>query len=209
MQYHEIVQEYDKLVARKTALIADKATKRKQIRKLKKDIEKHLEAQAILNKFSQLAQEQFKEQIESLVTMFIQSVYDRPFTFHLEFQKKRNKIECVPVVKEGINEYSPKNDMGSGILDLISFAFRIVLWSLESPRSRNIFILDEPFIWTGSLITRVGKALKTLSKKLNIQIILISHEDDLIEICDRAWRITHNGKYSKSTLVKGTIIRRR
>lgn len=209
MHYFDLQQKYTSLISQQANLIKDKSKKKKQIRKLDRDIKNYMGAQIVLNEVSKKAQEQFKEKIESLVTMVIQSVYDRPFTFHLEFQKKRNSIECVPIVKENGDELSPKDDMGGGILDLISFAFRIVLWSIESPRSRNIFILDEPFIWTGSLISRVGHALKILSEKLNIQIILISHEDSLIEICDRAWRISHDGTFSKATIVKGRTIRRR
>jgi len=209
MQYLDIQSDYDKLISQKAALIQEKKKKRKLIRQLNKKIEKHIGAQVTLNEFSKISQEKFKDKIESLVTMVIQTVFDRPFTFHLEFQKKRNNIECVPVVKEGKDEFSPKDDMGGSILDLISFAFRIVLWSLESPRSRNVFILDEPFIWTGSLIKRVGDALKILSQKLNIQIILVSHENDLIEICDKAWRISHNGEMSEVELIKGKKIRRR
>ena len=140
MQYLDIQDGYDKLISRKATLIQEKQRKRKDIRKLNKKIEMHIAAQITLNEFSKISQEKFKEKIESLVTMFIQAVFDRPFTFHLEFQKKRNNIECVPIIKEGEDEFSPKDDMGGSILDLISFAFRIVLWSLESPRSINVFI---------------------------------------------------------------------
>jgi DNA repair exonuclease SbcCD ATPase subunit len=209
MDYADIQKEYDSLIGRKAALIQEKKDKRKMLKRLDRKIEKHIGAQVVLNEFSKISQEQFKEKIESLVTMVIQSVFDRPFTFHLEFEKKRSKVECVPIIKENGNEFSPKHDMGGGILDLIGFAFRVVLWSIESPRSRNIFILDESFIWTGSLITRVGHALKILSQKLKIQIILVSHENDLIEICDRAWRISHDGTMSQVKLIKGKIIKRR
>ena len=209
MHYLEIQSEYDKLISRKANLISDKNKKRKEIRKLNKKIEKHIGAQITLNEFSKVSQEKFKEKIESLVTMFIQTVFDRPFTFHLEFQKKRNKMECEPVIREGGDDFSPKDDMGGSILELIGIAFRIVLWSLESPNSRNVFILDESFVWTGALVKKVGTALKALSQGLNIQIILASHQDALIEICDRAWKISHDGKMSNVELIKGKIIRRR
>ena len=50
-------------------------------------------------------------------------------------ERKRNKLECRPVVMEGDYEYTAKDEMGGGIIDIISFAFRVVLWSLESPLS--------------------------------------------------------------------------
>ena len=74
--------------------------------------------------------------------MAIRSVFDRPFRFVLNFERKHNKLAIQPVVMEGENEYVPKEDMGGGVLDIIGFALRVVLWSLEKPRSRNVMIVN-------------------------------------------------------------------
>ena len=201
--------EYNKLVARRDDLRDQRKDKRKEIKELERDIENHYKARVVLTEVGKLTQKKFKRRVESLVTLAIRSVFDRPYRFHLEFEEVANRMQCTPVITEDDKEYMPKEDMGGGIIDIISFALRIVLWSMESPQSRNVFILDEPFKWTGILIEQAGAMLKRLSKELNFQVIMISHDEELINICDRVWRITHDGTRSKVKLIKGRVIKRR
>jgi ABC-type lipoprotein export system ATPase subunit len=81
-------------------------------------------------------------------------------------------------------------------MDIIAIAFRIVLWSIEVPRSRALLILDQPFPNCGSLIVRAGAMAKELSKELGMQLIIITHEKKLVQIADRSWEIIHNGTKS-------------
>jgi DNA repair exonuclease SbcCD ATPase subunit len=166
-------------------------------------------ARAVLTEANRLTQKRVTTKIESLITLCIRSVFDRPFTFKLRIEEKRNTIEAKPVIIEGENEYDPKDEMGGGIIDIISFAFRIVLWHLSNPRPRNLFILDEPFKFTGSLVEKAGEVLRYLSKEMGFQVIMISHDNELIGICDRVYRITHNGTESKAELIKGRMVKRR
>jgi DNA repair exonuclease SbcCD ATPase subunit len=170
---------------------------------IKKD--NHTKAKWVLVEVQRLTQLKFKEHVEKLVTMAIKSIFDRPFTFHLEFEYKRNKLECRPVVRENGNEYDPVEDMGGGILPPVSFALRVVLWELEKPRSRGVFILDEPL--KGSLgsdeLERAIEMFKTISHKLGFQLIIITHEKKLVNIADRAFIVKHDGTKSNVSLFKG------
>lgn len=200
---NEIFERFQKLSAKKTLLQNERRAKKKTLRYIRRDLIAHEKARILLTEVGKLAQQEIREKIESLLTLAIKTVFDRPLEFKLIFEEKRNHIEARPVVLEGENEYVPKDDMGGGILDIISFAFRLVLWQISNPRSRNIFILDEPFKFTGVLIERAGEMLKYLSKELNFQVLMVSHDDELIGICDRVYRINHNGKESVVKLIKG------
>lgn len=204
----DLAQIYDRLNAQRARLLVDKRKKKKQMRQTKKSIEDHLKAKHVLNEVARLTQEQAKAKIEKLITIAIRTVYDdRDFTFHLQGGENRNQM--IPIIKEGEDEYSPKEALGGGIIDIISFASRVILWSMESPRSLPVFILDEPFKWTGSLMERAGLMLKQLSRELGFQVILVSHDDDLIQVCDRVWRISYRSKRSRVKLIKGKVIKRR
>jgi len=178
-----------------------------QILAEKELVEKKIKARWILTEVATITQKRFKEKVENLVTMAIRSVFDRPFQFVLEFERKRNKMECQPEIREVVNGrnrvFDPAEDMGGGIVDIISFALRVVLWSLEKPRSRNVIVLDEPMKNLGKLVTLAGQILKEISHKLDFQLIVITHEDELIEIADRAYYITHDGNKSHAELAKG------
>jgi DNA repair exonuclease SbcCD ATPase subunit len=179
----------------------------------KREAELKTKARYVLVEVAKNTQGKFKEKVESLVTMAIQSIYDRPFQFKLEFERKRNKMECSFVVTEIVGGKErvytdPENDMGGGIIDIISFALRVVMWSLDDPPSRNVLILDEPMKNLGNLVSLGGQVLREISHKLNIQIILVTHDEELMDIADVSYEVLHDGNESHVVLVKGDIIER-
>lgn len=203
-----IENRYESLLAYKKRLVSQKRKKRRQLKEVTKDIKNHILAKQVLTEVARNLQTEAKERIEKLITIAIRSVYDdRNFTFHLVTNETKNQM--TPIIKEGENEYSPKDELGGGIVDIISFASRVILWSMETPRSMPVFILDEPFKWTGVLMERAGAMLKQLSNSLGFQVILVSHDEALIDICDRVWSITHNSKKSEVKLIKGRKLVRR
>jgi DNA repair exonuclease SbcCD ATPase subunit len=164
----------------------------------------YLKAQKFYLFIAKEMQKEAKEHIENIVTIAIQTVYEYPYTFKLLYEDKRGAVSCTPLVVDGDNEFQPKDAMGGGMLDVIGFALRITLWSMQNPRSDNIFFMDEPFRFAGKLSARVGLMLRRLAKKLNFQVLLVTHDDSLIDICDKVWAIRHK-RYSRISLIKGYI----
>lgn len=139
------------------------------------------------------AQQTAKSKIESLVTAAIQSVYDRPFEFELRFKQQRNRSVAAPIIKEGDIEYDAKEDLGGGMLDIISFALRVVVWSMRDRLTRNFMVFDEPmkFVGTGALMDRAAEFMKRVSLSLGIQFLIITHNQQLAEIGDKVWDFKH------------------
>jgi len=210
LNYHDIIETYQELKTARAVYIRDRKEKMRKLDGILLDIKSHDMARIILTNAGKIAQENMTKKVETLVTLAIRTVFDRPLTFKLIFEEKRKNVEARPVILEGGNEFSPKDDLGGGVIDIVSFALRLVIWHISTPRRRNIFILDEPFRFTGKLINKAGEVLQYLSKELGFQVILISHDDELIGFCDRVYRIHHNGVESVVKLVKGgrKIIRR-
>ncbi|MFA5355262.1 MAG: hypothetical protein WC302_00790 [Candidatus Paceibacterota bacterium] len=211
MTVQEIADQFAEVSANQKILRQQLEVKSNQVSEMKQVVEDQIQARFFISEAARLTQSRFKEKIESLVTMAVQSVFDRPFKFQLVFERKRNKMECLPIITEMINGkesvYSDmEEDVGGGLIDIVAFASRIVLWSLEKPRSRNTIILDEPMKNMGELISLGGQILREISHKLNFQIILVTHEDPLIEVSDRAYRVTHDGVMSNVELVKGAQV---
>lgn len=192
---------YKDLNVEKTLLERDLKKKTFSLGITKRKLNDYIEARSGFAVMAKQVQLETTVHIENLVTMAIQTVYEQPYTFHLLFEEKRNTISCTPIVKEGENEFEPKHSMGGGVLDIIGFALRVVLWSMQEPRSRNVFILDEPFRYCGKLSIKAGQILKRLSEKLKFQVILVTHDDSLIDICDKVWFIEYRG-FSRVSLIK-------
>jgi len=191
-----LIEKFNYLKAKKDVLVKDLSRKSNQLSLAKQDYDNLVKAKWVLSSVARLTQERFKVRVEELMTFAIQSVFSRPFEFKLIFEIKRNKLECKPIIFEnGVEFDDPEYDIGGGLVDIISFAFRVVLWSLENPRSRATFILDEPMkhIGKGELLIRAGKMLKEISDKLKFQLIIITHEPLLAEIADRKFEVSHDG----------------
>lgn len=189
-------RRFDRATEKKKLLEENLANLNLELKALTANRDIFVKSRWVLSEVAKLTQEKFKERVESLVTMAIRSVFDRPFKFVLEFERRRNQLEAKPFVMEGTKRLTPKEDMGGSIIDIISFAFRVVLWSLERPRSRNVLIEDEPMKWTGELSVLAGRVIKEISGRLNMQVIMPTHDKKLIEIGDRVWHVEHDGTKS-------------
>lgn len=198
-----IQDRYNQLVAKKNLLKQQKKTQRKKIQDLLERIQDYKDTRTILNQAIKITHQRFKDEIETVITHAVKTIFNRDFRFELQYEEKRNGIESKIVVKENGYELDPQDEMGGSIIDIISFAFRIILWHISAERKRNLFILDEPFKWTGKLIELAGMVLKELSQKLNFQVIMITHDNDLLGFADQIFKVKHNG--TKSIILKRRI----
>ena len=178
----------------KKQLLQDQIEENKITKKEKERYSKSLKrARELVAEVSSALQLQVKEELEIVVTKAIQSVYDFPYEFVVDLEVKRNKSEARLLVKDGEREpFVPKDDKGCGMIDVISLALRLVMRALEEPQSRNILILDEPGKWTGVLINEFGQMLREISQSLGTQIIMVTHDQELIDHSDKCWKVHQN-----------------
>jgi DNA repair exonuclease SbcCD ATPase subunit len=150
-----------------------------------------IKARFVIAEVAKQTQGKFVSYVESMGTLAVKSVFDRDFKFLINFELKRNKSECTLMIQEGDQEpFIPSTELGGGVLDVISFALRIILWSLQNPRTRNTILLDEPFRFLGDLTPLAGTMLRELSRKMNLQFIITTHSPELAEFADRSWNVT-------------------
>jgi DNA repair exonuclease SbcCD ATPase subunit len=58
------------------------------------------------------------------------------------------------------------------------------------PRSRNVLILDEPFgNLSVDLMPRASEMIKQISERLGLQIIMVTHAEELIQAADKTFRV--------------------
>lgn len=133
------------------------------------------DALAIVQASAEEVQNFVHSRIADLVEKCLQAVFEDPYSFQIKFVKKRGKTEAHPVFVRNGNELSYK-DVGGGVIDVTSFALRLACLSLMNPRPRRLLVLDEPFRCVSrSNQNRVKILLETLSKEMNFQIIMVTH----------------------------------
>ena len=128
--------------------------------------------------------------IENTVTLALETVFGNGHAFHLRQDVKRNQTELTPLVVIDGEEYSPRDELGCGVVDVVSFGLRLALWALKSPRSRATFVLDEPFRFVSKdRLEAVGRVLRETSARLGAQYVIVTHEAELAAAADKAWEV--------------------
>ncbi len=109
---------------------------------------------------------------------------NNPYKFVVNFEQRRNTTECDLLFERNGQTMKPLYDSGLGAADIASTALRISYWS--SGESRPIIIIDEP-CKNLSLTYRAAAAamFSELCKKLNLQMIVITHIPEFRKGCDK------------------------
>jgi len=156
------------------------------------------EAQSLIQSVAKQTQEELSNQISSIVTLALNSIFDVPYEFGIRYEPKRGKTEAYLFFKKNGMEVDPIDDSGGGVVDVASFALRIALWQLSRPRPSDTIILDEPMKWLDrKLQPKASELLKTLSDKLGIQFIIVSHDEGIISAADKIFEVTNKNGVSE------------
>jgi len=156
------------------------------------------EAQGIIKTVAKQTQEQLEYHVSELVTLALSAVFPEPYELVLRFEERRGKTEADLLFFRDGEEFSPMDASGGGPVDVAAFALRVALWSLRRPRSRATMLLDEPFRFVSrDYQPRASQMLKEVSGRIGLQVIMVSHSEDLIEAADRVFRTTISKGTSK------------
>lgn len=154
-------------------------------------------ARAYIQLKAEETQNQISIRIEDIVQMAIDTCFsEQNIEFKLKFESKRNRTEAkLLLVKEGW-EMDALDSSGEGFIDLETFGLRIGSWTLE--QSDNVIILDEPFKnLDNKRKPLAGEILRELSKRLNLQMIIATHDKGIVDVADRVFNIEHKKGVSK------------
>ena len=196
-------KQIQKLIAERDLLKKQIKNDRKRCTLKEKEVRYLKEARTFVIEIAKKTQANFKDVVERLVTLALQSTFDnRKFEFQLQFENKANRTQVIPVITEEGVEWTAKDDMGGGLIDVVSFALRVVLWALQGEKSRPVFILDEPFKFMdkSGLIEKIGPMLKEFAG-MGLQIIMCTHEPELKMIANASFNIRFDGQKS---IIDGT-----
>lgn len=124
---------------------------------------------------------------ENTVTFALKSIYQADYRFQLEFTQRGNLGELNFKLKSPENEgYLDLEDCAAGgSFDIVSLALRFVLLQVMSPRVEGFILLDEP---TKQLSRNYRTAeyafYQAMAEKLNRQLIIITHSEELINLSE-------------------------
>lgn len=138
------------------------------------------EAQEILQRVAQAVQQKAHEKIAGVVSSCLEAVFDDPYEFKIEFERKRGRTEAnLRFARRGL-EVDPLTASGGGVVDVAAFALRVACLMLHRPRLSKLMVLDEPFKFVSAEYRPNIKAmLEGLAKDLGLQIVMVTHIQEL------------------------------
>lgn len=186
--------EYIQKTAIKNRLVADLEKENKNIEKYNKEIELYEKKKTILQEASDKAREYSKDMFESIATEALQTVLGDNLSVVIRFgENGGNKTaEFLIKAKYGDNEVivNPTDEDGGGAADIVSLSSLISMNSFLSDENGAPLVLDEPtkFVSKGNA-KEVSKFLSEISKDMNKQIIMVTHDGVSKEIADKSYEI--------------------
>jgi DNA repair exonuclease SbcCD ATPase subunit len=172
----EVLQLTYKLDRIETAAISEAAA----LKQAERTLERTQAAQEILQLVAQAVQQQAHEKLSAVVTKCLESVFDDPYEFKIEFERKRGRTEASLRFVRRELDADPLSSTGGGVVDVAAFALRVACLMLHRPRLSKVVILDEPFKFVSAQYREgVRSMLEELAGDLGIQIIMVSHIEEL------------------------------
>lgn len=168
----------------------------KRLETLKQDAEYIDKARVLIQQAALQTQETLKIRLTAIVTTALRTVFiDKDLAFSVRFESKRGRTEAVLEVGENGIFTDPIEGHGGGVVDVVSFALRAAFWSIS--RTRSVLILDEPFRFLSrDLQSSAAEMIRTLSDKLGLQILMVTHVEELKEVADNIFEVERQGDES-------------
>lgn len=182
-------------------LVQEKDKKEQELQNIQKRITILDKVRIFLLELGAYQREQVKQKIQNMVTQALQFVLEEEIYFEIEQEEKRGKIWTefyIRTVKDGVETRTViEESRGDGILDIVTLALNLMFLILA--QGHNTFIvLDEPCKQLSSnYINRVGIFLQEISKTYNVQIIMITHNQELAQYGEKIYKVEIKDGYSQ------------
>ncbi|WP_077075178.1 ATPase [Aedoeadaptatus urinae] len=211
MTYEEINHRFEKFskdVSRQEGIrdsIKEQIEKKKgEIREVEGEETKLNGVVFLLQKAADFSRNQATHQIEDIVTQSIAYIMQNSSRFIVDLSEKRGLPIAEFFVESDYGDYKvktkPELSRGGGVVDIVSLALRIAFLENHRPKMDGPLFLDEPGKHiSDDYIFNMGEFLKECSRLFSRQIIMVTHNDYLTNICDKAFRVDIRNGISEVT----------
>lgn len=171
---------------------------------LNDDVLQAKKARIIIQNAAMQTQNNLRYHISDLCTNGMHSIDPQWPKFVAEFETRRNKTELDLLFEENDTRQTPKASSGFGVVDIATICLRFSIWSLN--KNRPFFALDEPFKnLSRNHSDSASKMLRLMCDKLGLQILMVSHDKNIVNFADRSFQCKKMAGVSKVIVVDEDI----
>lgn len=170
--------------------------------KAAEQMELSTEALEFLEEVANSRRGSMKGRIESVLTEALQLVYGPTRSVEMTYAVKNNRshlnFELVKQTKAGeVRRVLDGKGAGLGVSDTVSVPLRLLVL-MGSRSSERVCVLDECYKHVDKeRVLLVVQFLKVLTERLGMQVLLLSHHEDLRDKVDASWRVSEGAEASK------------
>lgn len=196
MNVKELQRQVDRIDGFYTALSDREQSLKDDIKSLNDDIERDTKVSAVLKHILDIMVDKEIPKMAALISYGLKSVFDdQDLVFVPVKKEKAGKLNIEFKTVNGEIEGDFKS-FGGSVAVIESFLMR-VLCILKKDLAR-FMLLDESFASVGEeYIAQTGKLISELSNKINVDILLVTHQKEFKHDADRVYRV----KESKNGLI--------
>ena len=181
-------------------LMLQKTNKEQELFSLKSNHETYDKARLLLLQTADYQRKKVKEDLEDMVTKALQYIREEEIYFNIHIKESRGRAECefeITSIRDGIKTTTGvMESRGDGISDIVGLALDIAM--IELSGVSGPIILDEPTKQLSKrYINNIGAFLKDLSETFNRQIIMITHNKQLMNAGNNKINVVLEGTQSK------------
>lgn len=138
------------------------------------------EAQTIVQFVGEAVHERLCHRLSDVVTRCLCEVFDDPYEFRIEFDRKRGRTEASLVfVRDGMT-VDPLSASGGGVVDVAALVLRLAVMMLQRPAVRRLLVMDEPLRFLSKDYRPLARyMLKSLQEEFGMQFIYVTHIPEL------------------------------
>ena len=169
--------------------------KQDRLKKIDNEYNVIQKSQTLIQEVAKIVQSQLSSKIDTIVNLGLSSCFPE-YSFQMVYESSRNKTEVLFKVFNNGVEIDPMNQCGGGLVDVLCFCLRIAVYSISNVN--NVLIYDEPFKYVShSLRPSIANLLSVLCEKLDLQIVAVTHIDELSESADKRIEIRKVNRVSE------------
>ena len=134
--------------------------------------------------------DEYADSFSQIVTEGLQTIYhDQDVSFGIRVEQKRGKIYASFVTKQAGREGEPLKSFGGGVAAIESLLLRLLVL-LKADLARYLFLDESLAALSVEYVEGCGEFLRELCDRLGVNVLLVTHNDGVLEHATRAYKGT-------------------
>lgn len=151
------------------------------------------EASKLFAQFADAREAKVIETIETIVSVGLSQIFNEDIKLKINQVTRARRIEMDIKVVTGGLETSILDARGGGLAAVAGFLLRLTILLL-SPGKRKFLAADEPFAQLSEeYLVPTAEFIADICNRADIQIIMVTHQQEFTEVADKVIRIIKNG----------------